>query len=64
LLQLTPLPVVAYGHCAFTGPEVLVAFAIIVLRDVGLNLTSLIQNTLSEPAFSEFAAAARSNGLP
>lgn len=63
-LQRTPLPVVAYGHCAFSGTDVLTAFAIIVLRDTGLNLTSTIQSLLAEPALAEFTAAARANGLP
>jgi hypothetical protein len=63
-LQRTPIPVVNYGHCAFSGGDVLAAFAIIVFRDTGLNLSSLIQNTIAGSALSDFAAAAYTNGLP
>ncbi len=63
-LQRTPIPVAAYGHCAFSGANVLAAFAIIVFRDTGVSLSSALQSTLVEPALSDFAAAARGNGLP
>lgn len=63
-LERTAIPVAAYGHCAFTGGDVLAAFAIIVLRDTGLNLSSLIQDLLAGSALSDFTAAARSSGLP
>jgi pimeloyl-ACP methyl ester carboxylesterase len=63
-LQRTPIPVAAYGHCAFSGTDVLAAFAIIVFRDTGLNLDTLIQSLLAGPALSDFSSVAHSNGLP
>lgn len=36
--ERTPLPVAAYGHCAFTAGDVLTAFDIMVLRATGLHL--------------------------
>ncbi len=40
------LPVSAYGHCNFTAGDILAAFALIVLRDTGLNLNAEIRNAL------------------
>ena len=62
-LERTNLPVAAYGHCAFTGGEVLAAFGIIVLRDIGQSILTEIENTLDEPHRADFAAAARADGL-
>jgi hypothetical protein len=62
-LERTNLPINAYGHCAFTGGQVLTAFGIIVLRDIGQNLLTEIENALDEQHRSEFAAAARQAGF-
>jgi len=56
--ERTNLPISAYGHCTFTGGEVLAAFGVIVLRDIGQNILNEIEGTLAEPHRSEFAAAA------
>jgi len=63
LLSLTSLPVAAYGHCAFTGPEVLAAFDLIVLRDAGQSLLTEIENSLDDEHRAEFVNAARTDGL-
>lgn len=57
------IPVNAYGHCNFTGGEVLAAFDLIVLRDLGTELAALIEGVLPEPHLSEFKAALRRNQL-
>lgn len=62
-LERTNLPVAAYGHCAFTGGEVLAAFGIIVLRDIGQSILTEIENTLVEPHRSDFLNAAGRAGL-
>jgi pimeloyl-ACP methyl ester carboxylesterase len=64
LLQRTSLPVANYGHCAFSGTNVLTAFALIVFKDTGLSLLEAIQKALVEPERSRFAIAARGHGLP
>jgi len=61
--ERTNLPVANYGHCAFSAGDVLAAFALIVLRDTGASLTSLIENTLQEPHRSDFIAAVRRSQL-
>jgi pimeloyl-ACP methyl ester carboxylesterase len=48
LFQRINLPVFTYGHCNFSAADVLGAFALIVLRDSGLDLNSQIQSVLSE----------------
>jgi pimeloyl-ACP methyl ester carboxylesterase len=62
-LERINLPVAAYGHCAFTGGEVLAAFGIIVLRDIGHSILTEIENTLAEPHRSDFLNAAGRAGL-
>ena len=42
------LPVFKYGHCTFSPGDVLAAFALMVLRDTGLNVNSQIQSVLSK----------------
>ena len=61
--QRTNLPIASYGHCEFTGGEVLAAFALIVLRDTGLNLSTSIQSVLPEAHQSAFRSAAQAGGL-
>jgi pimeloyl-ACP methyl ester carboxylesterase len=62
-LERTNLPVVRYGHCAFTIGEVLTAFGIMVLRDTGTQLAPAIQSALSEAQRAEFVESARRHGL-
>jgi len=60
-LKRISLPVVAYGHCNFTGGEILAAFTLIVLRGGGLDLTSEIESVLDAPHLAEFEAALKHN---
>jgi pimeloyl-ACP methyl ester carboxylesterase len=46
LFERIGLPVFNYGHCAFSASDILGAFALIVLRDTGLDLNFEIQNVL------------------
>ncbi len=46
LFERTSLPVFSYGHCAFSAADVLGAFALVVLRDSGLDLNYQIQGVL------------------
>jgi hypothetical protein len=59
VLLRTPIPVNAYGHCAFSAGDVLSAFAIIVLRTTGSSMTAEIENVLQEPYRADFIAATR-----
>jgi pimeloyl-ACP methyl ester carboxylesterase len=61
--QRTNIPVTTYGHCSFTSGEVLAAFAIMVLRDTGANLSSSIQSMLPEAQRAAFQAASQDAGL-
>jgi pimeloyl-ACP methyl ester carboxylesterase len=62
-LARSDIPVLRYGHCAFNGGEVIAAFALMVFRDIGSNLTSSIRSTLTGPALVDFERAGRLNGL-
>jgi hypothetical protein len=57
LLDRIPIPIAAYGHCNFTGGEVLAAFALMVLRGSGSDISSSIQKTFEEPLRSDFVNA-------
>ncbi len=57
--QRINIPVANYGHCTFSAGDVLASFALIVLRDTGLNLTSQIETILPETHRREFGAAMR-----
>jgi hypothetical protein len=57
------LPVTAYGHCAFTAFDLLGAFALIVLRDTGRDLSPDLRTAL-RGSDAAFTAAARRMGLP
>jgi hypothetical protein len=59
--ERTNLPISSYGHCAFTGGQVLAAFGLIVLRDIGQDILTEIETTLAEPHRSDFAAAVRTS---
>ena len=63
ILDRTDLPIAAYGHCAFNSAEIFVAFALLVLRDIGQDITSSISEALPEPQQSLFRAKARYKGL-
>lgn len=63
LLQLTPIPVSAYGHCNFSAGNVLGAFTIIVLRDSGANLSTILESLLPPSALADFEAALKQIGL-
>jgi hypothetical protein len=63
LLQLTSIPVNAYGHCNFSAGNVLGAFTIIVLRDSGANLSSIIGSLLSGESLTDFLAAVKQAGI-
>jgi len=51
------LPVAAYGHCAFTSGDVLLAFVIMVLDNVGRDLSEQIVTLLPEGEVRSFKAA-------
>jgi pimeloyl-ACP methyl ester carboxylesterase len=58
----TPITVSRYGHCTFTAEEVLGAFALLILKVTGQELT-LTQHALTEPhSRAEFLRAARTFG--
>jgi len=63
LLERSNIPIPAYGHCNFTGGQVLAAFDLIVLRDEGQSLLTLIENALTEEQRPDFVNAARGAGL-
>lgn len=57
LLERINLPVTAYGHCAFTAPDLLVAFGLMVLRDTGTNLVTNLRSALPEAQRADFETA-------
>jgi pimeloyl-ACP methyl ester carboxylesterase len=61
--ERTNIPISAYGHCAFTGAEVLAAFATMVLRDTGQNLSSSILSLLPAEQKAVFNNAVESDGV-
>jgi pimeloyl-ACP methyl ester carboxylesterase len=61
--ERTNIPAAAYGHCAFTGGEVLAAFATMVLLDTGQNLSTSILHFLPDAEKAAFSSAAEKNGL-
>ena len=46
LLDRINIPVSAYGHCNFSSSDILGAFALMVLRATGSNVTSALQTAL------------------
>jgi pimeloyl-ACP methyl ester carboxylesterase len=56
--QLTPLAIPRYGHCAFTGFEVLTAFGILVERVTGSQPEGLVPQFSLEQAQRDFSTAA------
>ena len=59
--QRIGLPISAYGHCAFSAGEFLLAFVILVLRDSGQDLSSQVEAVLPRPQMEEFQTALRLN---
>ncbi len=55
------LPVSAYGHCAFTSGDILTAFVLIVLEDIGQNISPQVESVLPPSHLEEFKAALRRN---
>ena len=61
LLDRINLPVSAFGHCNFTSSEILGAFALMVSRASGADVTSAIRSALPESQQAEFDATLRRN---
>jgi hypothetical protein len=62
--RLTVVPVFRYGHCNFQASEILLAFAIMVLQDLGQPLNASVENVLPASQRSEFRArAAQMNAI-
>jgi pimeloyl-ACP methyl ester carboxylesterase len=59
--QRINLPVSNYGHCAFSAGDILAAFKVMLLQDLGSDITSQVQAALPEPHLAEFNAALRRN---
>ena len=55
------LPVSSYGHCAFTSGDILTAFVLIVLEDIGQNISSQVESVLPPSHLEEFKSALRRN---
>jgi len=53
------LPISAYGHCNFTSGDILAAFALVVLRSSGPDVTPALRSALSEAQQVEFDASLR-----
>ncbi|HEY6546994.1 MAG TPA: prolyl oligopeptidase family serine peptidase, partial [Vicinamibacteria bacterium] len=65
LSQLIPLRVNRYGHCNFTAAEVLVSFALMVLKAEGYFDTARMEKAIAAPRTRiEFQRLARQYGLP
>jgi hypothetical protein len=65
LSQLIPLRVKRYGHCNFTAAEVLVSFALMVLKAEGYFDTARMEKAIAAPRTRvEFQRLARQYGLP
>ncbi len=62
LLDRVNLPVSAYGHCNFSSSDILGAFALMVLRSTGADVTSALRRqALPEARQGEFDAMLRRN---
>jgi len=48
LLDRINIPVSNYGHCTFSGGDILAAFTLIVLRDTGTSLNAEVESVLPE----------------
>jgi pimeloyl-ACP methyl ester carboxylesterase len=63
--KIVPLRVNRYGHCNFTAAEVLVSFAVMVLKAEGYFDTARMERALAVPdTRAEFRRLARQYGLP
>lgn len=63
LLERVNLPVSAYGHCNFTSTEILTAFALMVARATGSDISSSIRSALPEAHQAEFDATLQRNAI-
>ncbi len=61
LLKRINIPATAYGHCAFTEGDILTAFVLIVLEDIGKDLSEQVQAVLSPAHREEFVTSLRRN---
>jgi hypothetical protein len=61
--QHIPIPIDRYGHCNFTAGEVLVSFALMVLRAEGLPLQPEVERALPAAKRPEFRRLAKRHGL-
>ena len=61
--KLVAIPIDRYGHCNFTAPEVLIAFAILIFKAEHRILVPQIQTLLPAPSRTEFQGLARQQGL-
>jgi len=61
LLDRVNIPVSAYGHCNFSSSDILAAFALMVLRGTGSDVTAAIRSALPEAYQGEFDATLRRN---
>lgn len=61
LLERINLPVNAFGHCNFTSSDILGAFALMVARATGTNVTTSIRSALPESQQAAFDATMQRN---
>ncbi len=61
LLNRVNIAVSAYGHCNFSSSDILGAFALMVLRSTGSDVTSALRTALPEARQGEFDAMLRRN---
>jgi len=61
LLDRVNIPISAYGHCNFSSSDILAAFALMVLRGTGSDVTAAIRSALPEAYQGEFDATLRRN---
>jgi hypothetical protein len=57
--RLTSLPVFRYGHCNFQASDILLGFAVMVLRDLARPMSSSISNVLPPAERQEFVKRAQ-----
>lgn len=62
--SLTPIPIFRYGHCAFTGPEVLAAFGVLVYQVTGQVPAGLPLQFNVAQTRADFARTQREMALP
>ena len=55
--QVTPIPIIRYGHCSFTSSKVLAAFGLLVLQVTGAQPAGLTRRFSLPRVRSDFARA-------